>query len=385
MSIACIRDRKELEEIAPEWNRLLAESKSDSIFLSWEWISTWWDVFGGLFQMRVLLDRDEKGCIHGIAPLMIGKERIFGKTFRSLMIIGQKGDTLAEYLDLFVRAGCEKEITNRFAEYIKTELRNDWDLIFFERVVQESPNLDLLRTALQGAKIDNELKSPSLKLLPTWDELLATKSRNFRSQWNNSWNRLMKQGKVEFLFAGKDVPLEKAMGEVARLHRQRWGDQSNSFKTEKYLGFHNQLARKLFEKQWLVLMLIAVDGEYVAARYDFAYGGKVWCIQGGWNDAYDSMRVGTILTGKVIEWGIENSQREYDFLGGDSEYKRRWSDGERTMVNLTAPNTSTLRGRLYQLFNQTKTAKQTLKNRMPDKVKVFLRRFRGSKIQTKAE
>jgi CelD/BcsL family acetyltransferase involved in cellulose biosynthesis len=70
-------------------------------------------------------------------------------------------------------------------------------------------------------------------------------------------------------------------------------------------------------------------------------------MQGGWSPEYSARRVGTLLTGKVIEWGLAQGLEEYDFLGGDSDYKRRWATDERVMVNLTASNGKTLRGRLW--------------------------------------
>lgn len=377
MKITCIRDAKDLQTLENEWNALLRESSSDSVFLTWEWISTWWEIFGSAFSLRVLAARDEQGALLGIAPLMIGREKILGRTFRALMIIGQKGDTLAEYLDFFIRKGTEAIVANEFLAYIQTELRPEWDLLFFERILSESPNLGIIRQQLGGALIDGELKSPFVTLpVDSWSEFLASKSRNFRSQWNNSWNRLMKQGAVEFQFAGKEIGLKEAMHEVARLHRQRWGEKSNSFKTEKYLAFHDLLSRRLHEKGWLVLMLIAVNGEPVAARYDFCYGGKVWCIQGGWNDAYDHMRVGTILTGKVIEWAIDHGQSEYDFLGGDSDYKRRWSDGERVMVNVTFCNIQTWRGRVCHLLRCLVSLKGRIKKVIPKFLLSTIRKLR---------
>src|SRR5690242_1252065 len=131
MNIGCIRDCETFKKLEPEWNALLQENRSSSIFLTWEWISTWWEIFGKDFEMRVLIDRDENGKLRGIAPLMIGHDKgSFGRNFRCLMIIGQRGDTLAEYLDFIIHPGCEKEVVDSFVGYIVNELAADWDYIF---------------------------------------------------------------------------------------------------------------------------------------------------------------------------------------------------------------------------------------------------------------
>jgi CelD/BcsL family acetyltransferase involved in cellulose biosynthesis len=268
------------------------------------------------------------------------------------MLIGQRADTFAEYLDFIVERGREAEVTSAFCDFLHREVAAEWDFIFFERILTTSPNLSTLKRKTRPLHLvalrDRQLKAPHVVLGGSWPEFMAQKSRNFRNQWNNSWNRLQAEGEVKFLFAGSDVPLSAALAELTRLHRERWEEDSASFRTEDYLKFHEQLCARLHANGWLLLLLLSVNGRNVAVRYDYRYAGKLWCMQGGWSPEYASKRVGTLLTGKVIEWGFEHGLREYDFLGGDSDYKRRWANGERLMTNLTAGNTNTVRGRLWK-------------------------------------
>jgi len=353
MVIRSHRTPEALRALEPSWNALLQRSGSDSIFLTWEWISTWWEVFGSRFALLVLTAEDDAGRLMGIAPLMVGPRRsASGLTSRALMIIGQRADTLAEYLDFIVEPGREAQVTGAFCEFLQRDLAGEWDFIFFERILTTSPNLPTLRsrtTQPPGIAVrDVTLMSPYVELGDSWPALLGAKSRNFRNQWNNSWNRLHAEGEVQFLFGGRDMPLTDALSEVTRLHRERWEERSASFKTDEYLEFHQRLCTRIQPKGWLLLLLLSVNGENVAVRYDYVYAGKIWCMQGGWSPEWAAKRVGTLLTGKVIEWGIEHGLREYDFLGGDSDYKRRWATSERVMTNFTACNQKTLRGWLWR-------------------------------------
>src|SRR5262245_18887509 len=370
MIIRCDRTTEALHTLAPRWNDLLRRSGSDAIFLTWEWISTWWEVFGPRFRLLVLTAEDEDGRLLGIAPTMVGPRRsASGLTSRALMLIGQRGDTLAEYLDFIVEPGREPEVTAAFCDFFQAELAGDWDFVFFERILTTSPNLPTLTSRLRRpafvARRDPELKSPHVVFGTSWVELLAGKSRNFRNQWNNSWNRLQAEGEVKFLFGGSDLPLSTALAEVTRLHRERWEERSASFRTEGYLDFHERLCARLHPKGWLLLLLLSVNGKNVAVRYDYVYAGKLWCMQGGWSPEYAAKRVGTLLTGKVIEWGIEHGLAEDDFLGGDSDYKRRWANGERVMTNVTACNPKTVRGQVWRwnraLEDVARRVKRTLR------------------------
>ena len=84
----------------------------------------------------------------------------------------------------------------------------------------------------------------------------------------------------------------------------------------------------------LVLVLLEVGGEIVASKYDFAYGGKIWCYQGGWKKSLAADRLGHVMLARVLRWAIEHGYREYDFLAGDAPYKRRWGNAERNTMTM---------------------------------------------------
>ncbi len=368
MRIRCHRSPEAFEALASTWNTLLQRSRSDCVFLTWEWVTTWWRVFGKHFRLLLLTAEDHRGTLVGIAPLMVGRRRsASGVPFRALMLIGQQGDTLAEYLDFIIEAGREAEVVTAFCRSLQQDLASEWDYVFFERILTSSPNLEPLERQMSSARFaacrERPLPSPYVALPASWDALLAQKSRNFRSQWNNSWNRLRASGDARVLFAGADLPLESAFRELARLHRERWGDRSRSFSTEEYLSFHEEIARRFHAKGWLLLVVLALDGENIAVRYDYVYGNKLWCMQGGWSPDFAGHRVGTLLTGAVIQWGIAHGLREYDFLGGHSDYKRRWATGARTMVNLIACNPRTVRGLAWKWNRRLEDMARTIRAR----------------------
>lgn len=369
MQIRCHRSPEAFRALAPQWNALLRRSRSDSVFLTWEWISTWWEVFGTRFRLLLLTAEDPPGTLIGIAPLMVGVRRsATGLPFRALMLIGQQADTLAEYLDWIIAPGREAEVATAFYATLRRDLASEWDFLFFERVLTTSPNLPILEREASSrrfpARRERPLPSPYTVLPSSWEALLAQKSRNFRSQWNNSWNRLRAAGEVRFEYAGAGLPIEQALEEVARLHRERWGSRSRSFSTDEYLAFHRRLAARFHDNGWLLLVVLTLDGKHIAARYDFVYGDKLWCIQGGWSPAFADQRVGMLLTGTVIRWGIERGLREYDFLGGEADYKRRWATGERTMTNLVACNPRSARGLAWTWTRRVEALARGVRDRL---------------------
>jgi len=350
----------DLQSYASRWNELLAKSASSSIFLTSEWVEPWWEVFGADLELMVLV-AEEHGRLIGIAPLMIAPHPSpGGRYIRTLMFLGQGGDTLAEHLDFILEPGREAELIDAFIDHLTGPMRRRWDALLLQRVLDTSVNRSLAIEQLRKRGIAvvtrNELPSPYLPLPESMDSLLTAKSSNFRYQYQRSRKRLLATGPVKFLTAGQDIALDDAMRVLAELNRERWQDLGSSFRTERYRQFHMALARRLQERDWLWLSVLTLDGQPVAARYDFVYGGKVWCMQGGWKPSLQNLNLGMIMTGEVIAWAIGRGLREYDFLGGEDHYKRRWADAERTLVDLEAFNPATLRGRLWPRVRALKRA-----------------------------
>ena len=62
--------------LEPVWNTLLADSGTDTIFLSFEWITAWLEWIGRDVEPWVLVAKDASGEVVGIAPLMVRARRV---------------------------------------------------------------------------------------------------------------------------------------------------------------------------------------------------------------------------------------------------------------------------------------------------------------------
>ncbi len=341
LTLELIRQETAFRSLEPEWNALLRQSGSDSIFLSWEWISTWWEVFGSRFELRIVTARSENGELLGVAPLMVGRGRgAFGRYVRRLMMIGQEVETQAEYLDFFVKSDRVMEVTRALCEYLTERQPELWDMVEFHLVPANSPNLSIVEHILTRYGCEwvppETTKGHFTELPESWDEYMRMRSKHFRRNWRSYSNRLNRAGDVRYLLAGTDVPLDQAMGMLIELNRDRYGRRGQSFRTDDYVLFHKRLSAQLLDRDSLFLLLLALNDTVVAARYGFLYGDKIWEFQGGWRRDCEKLQVAFLLTGAAIQWGIEHGYREYDFLAGDRAYKRRWGTGEREFLTLRA-------------------------------------------------
>ena len=71
--VTTVTDTATFESLAGEWRALHADSTADPLFLSWEWLFTWWCCLGGRRPLRVLTIRDGARLIGPVSgPLASG-------------------------------------------------------------------------------------------------------------------------------------------------------------------------------------------------------------------------------------------------------------------------------------------------------------------------
>jgi len=69
LDVGVVADETGLDALADEWRALGARACNGSVFLSWEWHRTWWDVFGGSGARLHVVTVRERGALIGLLPL----------------------------------------------------------------------------------------------------------------------------------------------------------------------------------------------------------------------------------------------------------------------------------------------------------------------------
>ena len=108
MEIQWIEDIGGFDNLRQEWDELLADCSSDCVFLTWEWLRTWWSHLAERRQLRIAAVRSG-GKLVALAPLAVrpgSVKRLF--PFRVVEFLGS-GTVGSDYLDLIIRRGAEAE------------------------------------------------------------------------------------------------------------------------------------------------------------------------------------------------------------------------------------------------------------------------------------
>lgn len=157
-----------------EWNALLQDSAADAVFLCWEWMDTWLEVYGDGGEWIILTVRDPNGWLLGVAPMMLDKgSGIVGRWQRRLLLLGQKADTASEYLDWILRRGYESAAVESFAAFILSEKFVPWDILEFTSMRSDAASIPLLIAAFKKRGVvitqNQTVTSPYMILPETWE------------------------------------------------------------------------------------------------------------------------------------------------------------------------------------------------------------------------
>src|SRR5262245_20813529 len=174
MQVEIIRDTAGLLRLEGEWNELLAASSSDGVFLTFEWLSTWWKHFNGGRELHLITVRDE-GRLVAIAPFVRCGWRMRPPRLVSALEFMGVDHVTSEYLDVIIRAGEEARVGNVLARAL-----SDRKLMLDLAQMQEGHRgVALLESRLSGqgwtATRSTLGPCPFIPLTGrTWDGYLAT-------------------------------------------------------------------------------------------------------------------------------------------------------------------------------------------------------------------
>ena len=332
-----IEDAAGFEQLRPEWNELLEASNSNGLFLTWEWLFTWWKHLSDGRRLHIVTVREGRQLV-AIAPLALRPPSLTRLLpFQALEFLGS-GIIGSDYLDFIIRRGKEREACRTLADYLSRE-----------KLVLELAQLskDSCVAAEIAARLHQggwSLAGAQTNVCPfihlaghSWQSYLATLGSKHRYNFDRRVKVLMKKFdlRLEQVLSGEQR--RQALESLIDLHNRRWQDRrgySEAFYTPSLLAFHEELSRLALEQGWLRLFILRLSGHPVAALYGFRYCRTFYFFQSGFDPAYGKHSVGLVTMGLTIKSAIEEGVEEYDMLHGDESYKLHWARQVRALERL---------------------------------------------------
>ena len=320
------------------WNGLLAKSSADTVFLTWEWISCWWRVYGAKYHLALTFVYDEGGALVAAAPFKVRQLRRLpghGKV-KVLEFIGWGERVTPEYLDVIVVQDREQEVLPQLIDHCLAV--SGAERLDLRPISADARNLKILRAHLASKAgmvvVGRQSECPVVTLPDTWEKYLAQKSKNFRKKMKEFERVCRRDLDFDFHLCRESGDTQGSFEDFIHLHRVRWGGQSAAFRSSAYLDFHRQVAKCFAERGWLRLFMIYDGKKAIGAIYCYFYGGRYYYYQSGRDVDYEKYRLGLVLINRAIAHAISEGAAVFDFLTGCEPYKFRWADAVRTNVGL---------------------------------------------------
>lgn len=327
MKIGEIREEAGLYELRSAWDKLLQESASNAIFVSWEWLSAWWLSYGKTGELRLLTAFDESGHLRGIAPLRLQTARKYGQTYSTLAFVGD-GSMDSDYLDFIIAAGYEEQVLDAFLSHYLKQQEHD-GLLLINEVPAASPNVAVLeKLACREGLIwrAKDIPCSTVRLPQSWEEYLGMLKPRFRTKVRSVLRNLAGRADVSFGFCESAEQLERLLPALFDLHTMRWNRDGKTgvFGFPGKRAFYFALSDLLLARNWLRFSWLEWKGTVLACQYGFEYAGKYLQLQEGYEPAAEHWNVGVGLRAWSIQQFLRQGIREYDFLGGVGQHKTDW-------------------------------------------------------------
>jgi CelD/BcsL family acetyltransferase involved in cellulose biosynthesis len=306
------------------WNTLLDASASESFFLKWEWIYTYWeslDKKNAVLQVWLCHDGDK---LVGIAPFYVYSTMFMKIPVRKMAFLGDR--VASDYMDIFAIPAYEDTCCRQVLNRVNNQSPVAYDMLDLEGICADS---NLFRFLSSGSVTYSDIKllpvfdCPRTRLNVSFDEYLHRLSASTRYSLGRKRRKLEKDfGKVTVEhFDLKNNP--EKLGMLFDLHRQRWSvlkGKSSTFSSEYRKSFNRKLLQR-FDEGDGYFSCMSIDEKPVSIMYVFVYKENAYFYQNGWDPVYAAYGVGILNIQHAIRHAIELGYKSFDFLRGEEAYK----------------------------------------------------------------
>jgi CelD/BcsL family acetyltransferase involved in cellulose biosynthesis len=319
------------EGLREEWDELVEASESACVFLTWEWLHTWWKHLAGNRRLSIVAVRRGRELV-ALAPFCLRARSLFS----TLEFLGS-GFVGSDYLDVIVRRGSGAEVRRALSSWL-AGTRRPLKLTNIRR--GESVAAGVLAELREDGWTAAETKTNICPYIPlagtTWDSYLASLSAEHRYNFNRKWRRLNRDYEVRFEQACTPEQCRESLDLLIAQHNTRWRARggSDAFHTRGLVEFHREWTQVALERGWLRLYVLRLNGKPAACLYGLLYRGTFYFYQSSFDEAYQQSSVGLIAMGLAIQSAIGEGAEEYDLLHGDETYKSHWSRHGRDLARL---------------------------------------------------
>jgi CelD/BcsL family acetyltransferase involved in cellulose biosynthesis len=300
------------EHLRDEWNQLAAACEGTSYFQSADWIWSWWETVAQRPTTRVACWRAPDGTLEAVAALYRGRvllHRRAGVSLPALRLAGS-GPGDADHCGPVARPERRADV----AEWLRVAATG--------RTLVADGVAANAGIAPLGARLVERNACPRLALGDPGARV--GRSANFRAQLARYARRIDRTG-VTFEWQPPGTVAPATVMDLFELHWRLRRSRSESTTLERQ---HRDLLLRCVERgsaeRGPAAVLARKGEDVVGALVGFWWRGCFSAYQKGWDPAYASFSIGSLLVSEAITHSARAGAHTFDFLRGTEDYKYRF-------------------------------------------------------------
>lgn len=322
--------------IRSEWKTLFSEV-GGSPFVSWEWMSVWFENFGEKKSPYILKAFVDDKLV-GILPMFVSNGKIFGMTYNKLSMMGS-GIGGADHLDVIAGPAEKPVIARSIIEFLQNA--GNRHQLSLENIPADSETLQILRahnreknTSFPRLTETTVANCPQIGLADGWEAVLDRSRR--KSNFKRKLKQLEKVPGFEYRTISTPSETDSAFERFLALHDKRWEKAGGSELSghPRLADFQRRVVNELslaglirFDELW-------AEGNCLASIYGLDDGRAFYYYNSGYDLDRSNLSAGLVLIGLSIKNAIERGNTVYDFLRGDEAYKFDWADRSQDLITI---------------------------------------------------
>lgn len=355
----------EFRSLKKEWTELLTDSPSNVLFLSWEWMYTWWTYLAEDRRLYIVTIRSE-GTLIGIAPLALcspNYRRLMPFAYLEFIASGNVG---SDFLGFIVRNGHQGPAEAAICEALLSQPH----MVELVRVEKNSGSLTTIsKIARLGRGTTNIVDTNICPFIDIaglqWDNYVSMLGKRHKKNLLRRLRKLENEFDLSFTStkAGEVSPI--SIQEFIELHNTHWDKigESTAFNTNALFQFHVAFATICQDNDWLRLCRLQLNGETAAAVYLFTYNDHYYFYQTALNDAYRKYSAGMVALALSIKLAIDEGAKTFEMLHDNETYKYLWTTTDKSLVRMEI-YPSSFNGALSRRMAATKTVIRDISSKL---------------------
>lgn len=315
--VEVLNDLGQLEELAAQWETLVAESPDSTAWTTPAAVITWFRLVRQHSDIHVVIVKRGEELV-GVAPFSTTRQGPFRLYVTAGAGYGYYGDPAL---------GSDSEAIARvIADYIQRNANSSSCAFYMRRMQTSAPLISMLGLAdnleIRRMSPDEELSVVRFDEIPSFDEYISMAAK--KHQIPRLYRRLREQfDEVKYLV--DDPEPQIALEALREMQSRRFGGDLRIFATAQNRALTEMLVRELMRAGHGRMSSLMADGERIAVAFIPHVGSRYTWYAVAYEPELRKYGLGHIDPYEMLASAHDSGAREVDLGDARFEYKRKWA------------------------------------------------------------